>query len=272
MRLPVHSGVITLALAVLLGLAGCGGKDKEVYVEKPVDELYNSGLDQLLAGQFVAASKQFEEVERQHPYSSWATKAKVMSAYALYEEAKYDDAILQLDRFLQQHPGAKDAPYAQYLRALCYYEQIVDVERDQKITDRAMRALEEIIKRYPNSEYARDAQLKFDLTRDHLAGKEMSIGRYYLRGGHYGAAINRFLKVINEYQTTSHVAEALHRLVESYSALGVKQEARKYGAVLGHNFPGSDWYADSYYLLEGVDLRERGNRPGWINRTWSSIF
>jgi outer membrane protein assembly factor BamD len=251
------SGAALLAAAMLLG--GCGwfgNKDENAsYVEQPVDQLYNRALDALGAEDYKNAAKEFEEVDRQHPYSVWATKAQVMAAFTYYQSNKYDDAIIALDRFIQLHPGHKDIPYAYYLKALCYYEQISDVGRDQGLTQKALDSLAEVVKRYPDSPYARDSRLKVELTIDHLAGKEMDIGRYYQKNQQYIGAINRYRTVIERFQTTTHVPEALHRLVECYLALGVKSEAKEAAAVLGHNFPGSDWYADSYFLMTGEDFR-----------------
>jgi outer membrane protein assembly factor BamD len=250
---------------VALGLAGCaGGADDEDYVERPVGELYNEALDLMGEGDYQQAARGFEEVERQHPYSEWATRAQLMSAYAFYEANQYDEAVAAAQRFIDLHPGHKDVPYAFYLIGISHYEQISDVGRDQKMTEEALQAFDELIRRFPDSTYARDASLKVDLARDHLAGKEMEIGRYYLRQGKYVAAINRFQSVIDRYQTTTHVPEALHRLTEAYLALGVQQEARKTAAVLGYNFPGSRWYQDSYALL--VDGAPQSDQMDyWIN-------
>jgi outer membrane protein assembly factor BamD len=271
-RISPHLLRSAVAAAFLLALAACGSDNEEEYVERPVEELYNEGLDSLHAGENDDAAAFFDEVERQHPYSTWATRAQLMAAYAHYREARYDDSLNAIDRFLSLHPGHPSAPYAYYLRALCYYEQIADVTRDQKNTELALAALSEVVRRYPESPYARDAQLKIDLTRDHLAGKDMEIGRFYLKRGEYQAAIKRFRRVIERYQTTTHVPEALHRLTEAYLALGIVEEAQTAAAVLGHNYPGSDWYADSYLLLTGVDARPTENKDSWISRTFSSIF
>jgi outer membrane protein assembly factor BamD len=249
---PGRSRRVLLASALLaLALAGCAGAEEEEYVERPVEELYNEALDQLQDGDPRRAGQAFEEVERQHPYSEWATRAQLMSAYAFYEANNYDEAIAAAERFVELHPGHEDVPYAYYLIGISYYEQISDVGRDQKMTERALEAFDELVRRFPDSRYARDGELKADLARDHLAGKEMSIGRYYLRRGQYLAAINRFRSVVERYQTTTHVPEALHRLTEAYLALGLGQEAQKNAAVLGYNFPSSEWYQDSYVLLNG---------------------
>jgi outer membrane protein assembly factor BamD len=258
--------------ALVFAVAGCASTEAPSYVERPVEELYNSAMDQLLAANYVEAARLFDEVERQHPYSVWASKAQLMAAYAQYQSNKYDEAINALDRFIQLHPGSRDVAYAYYLRAISYYEQISDVGRDQKMTQLALDGLNEVVRRFPESGYARDAQLKIDLARDHLAGKNMDIGRYYQGQGEYLAAINRFRLVIQDYQTTTHVPEALHRLVESYLALGLNQEAQATAAVLGYNYPGNAWYAESYVLLTGVDLRPGEVKGSWISRVWKSLI
>jgi outer membrane protein assembly factor BamD len=238
-------------ISAVIFLIGCSSNGDDEYVERPVEQLYNEAQDLLERGNPRQAGRAFEEVERQHPYSQWATRAQLMSAYAYYEANNYDEAIGAAERFIELHPGHEDVPYAYYLIGVSYYEQISDVGRDQKMTAQALDAFDELLRRFPDSRYARDAQLKADLARDHLAGKEMSIGRYYLYRGQYVAAINRFRNVVERYQTTTHVPEALHRLTEAYLALGLEQEAQKNAAVLGYNFPSSDWYEDSYALLNG---------------------
>lgn len=252
---------LSALIAVPLLLSACAATDKDPYVEFPVDVLYNTAQTSLEEGEYSTAAKQFDEVERQHPYSKWAIKAKLMSAYAYYQGNRYDDAVIALDRFIQLHPSNKDVPYAYYLKALCYYEQISTPDRDQRMTEDALRTLNELSTRFPDSKYARDARIKMDLTFDSLAGKEMNIGRYYERQGHYLAGINRFKVVIDQYQTTTHVPEALLRLTESYLAIGLTDEARKSAAVLGHNFPGSEWYLDAYQLVEGNLLEPTEGDP-----------
>jgi outer membrane protein assembly factor BamD len=259
-----------LALVVGLGLAGCSSAPTDTYTERPVEELYNKAVDAMLDENYVQAGKMFDEVERQHPYSIWATKAQLMQAYVNYQANKYDEAVSAADRFITLHPGNRDTAYAYYIKAISYYEQITDVERDQKNTDRALKALDEIVTRYPDSKYARDARLKLDLTRDHLAGKEMEIGRYYERREQYLAAINRYKHVVSDYQTTTHVPEALARLTECYMALGVVKEAQASAAVLGYNFPNSDWYKDSYALVGGT--YQAPDQPSWLGRVVGSIF
>jgi outer membrane protein assembly factor BamD len=233
-------------------VTGCASKKKDADgPQLPVETLYNKAAHTLDTGKYSDAAKDFDEVDRQYPYSQWATRAQLMSGYAQYKNLKYDEATLALDHFIELHPGDENAAYAWYLKALCYYEQISDVGRDQKVTEMALDGLQQVIQRFPESNYARDATLKIDLTKDHLAGKEMEIGRYYLDRKQYQAAINRFQKVVEQYQTTTHVPEALHRMVEAYLALGIPDEARKSAAILGHNFPESVWYKDAYRLMDG---------------------
>ncbi|MDJ0946021.1 MAG: outer membrane protein assembly factor BamD [Kiloniellales bacterium] len=243
------------AAAMLLLIGACASEEEEFnYVERPVDDLYNEAMDTLQSGSNIKAAKLFDEVDRQHPYSPWAAKAQLMSAYAYYLENEYADAIAGLDRFIQLHPGNPDVAYAYYLKALSYYEQISDIGRDQSMTRLALESLEELTRRFPESKYTRDANLKVDLTRDHLAGKEMDVGRFYQKRGHYLSAINRFRRVVDQYETTSHTPEALHRLVECYLALGILNEAQETAAVLGYNYPGSEWYQDSYGLLTAAGI------------------
>ncbi|MEI6557271.1 MAG: outer membrane protein assembly factor BamD [Rhodospirillaceae bacterium] len=282
------SVAVALVAAPLLafGLAGCSSsssREDVPYVERPPEQIYAEATQAMDEKEYKKAAKLFDEVERQHPYSQWATRAQLMSAFAHYESLKFDDAILALDRYIQLHPGSDQVGYAYYLKGLCYYEQITDVGRDQKITNQALEILKEVVRRFPESEYARDAKLKIDLTVDHLAGKEMEIGRFYLRQQNYMAAIGRFRKVVDEFQTTSHTAEALHRLIEAYLSVGLTNEARQTAAVLGHNFPGSPWYEDSYDLLVNagvkpvrVDAEAAGEEPdggrSMLGRLWHSVF
>ncbi len=268
-RTIIHRAVLCL---VVLTLSACETTDEPEFVERPVEDLYNEAMDLLFSGFYHGAARAFDEVERQHPYSVWATKAQIMSAYAQYEDNAYDEAIIAAKRFIDLHPGSDDAPYAYYLVSLCYYEQISDVGRDQEMTALALESLDAVVRRFPTTAYARDAKLKIDLTRDHLAGKEMAVGRYYQSRGQYVAAINRFRNVIESYQTTTHVPEALHRLTESYLALGVTEEAQTAAAVLGHNYPGNEWYQDSYGLLTGQNLQPSEDEESWISRAWSSLF
>ena len=267
-----------LVIGIVLSLAACGGAPKDTYADKPVEELYNGAVDLLMDENYEKAAKQFEEVDRQHPYSVWATKAQLMSAYAQYQASNYADSILALDRFIQLHPGNRDIAYAYYLKALDYYVQITDVGRDQDNTNQALKTLEEVSRRFPDSKYARDARLKLDLARDHLAGKEMEIGRFYQREGQFLAAINRFRRVLDQYQTTTHVPESLHRLTECYLQLGLVDEAQRTAAVLGYNYPGTDWYKDSYDLVggqgqaPGLATPAQRSKDGWIGRVLDWVF
>ena len=252
---PKAFGCVAATMLLVLALGGCAGDEEEVaYVERPVEDIYNEAMDNMETGRYTRAAESFDEVERQHPYSKWATKAQIMAGYAHYMNGKYNDAIGALDRFIDLHPGHKDAAYAWYLKGLSYYEQISDVARDQFMTQASLIAFENLVRRFPNSDYARDARLKIDLTHDHLAGKDMNVGRYYLRAGHHLAAIGRFRRVVDNWGTSTHVPEALHRLTEAYMALGVVEEARFTAAVLRHNFPNSEWYQDSWALLDSQDV------------------
>ena len=252
-RSPLKLAILAAASTAMLLTAGCGGRAGKVrdtaFVARDVETLYNAAKDRLDRGDTTVAAALFDEVERQHPYSPWARRAQLMSAFSYYVAKDYTKSIQSAQRFLSIHPGNRDAPYAYYLIALCYYEQISDVDRDQKITGQALTALTEVVRRYPNTRYAADARIKIDLVNDHLAGKEMQIGRYYERSGRWLAASLRFRNVIENYQTTSHAPEALFRMVESSLTLGMQEEALKYAAVLGNNYPGSEWYDKAYKLM-----------------------
>jgi outer membrane protein assembly factor BamD len=244
--------VLLLACAVVLPATGCARnrtKSDTAYIARDVNTLYALAKKTLDEQRYEEAAKLFDEVERQHPYSAWARRAQVMSAFSYYLGHKYPEAVSSAQRFLTIHPGNKDAAYAHYLIAMSYYEQIEDVTRDQGITQQASDAFGELIRRYPESRYASDARLKLDLINDHLAGKEMEIGRFYQRSGKWLSATLRFRTVVDKYQTTNHTPEALERLVECYLALGVPQEAQKAAAVLGRNYPGSEWYHRAYALI-----------------------
>ena len=275
--------ILPLLLAPL-ALGGCeslnfwDGRDSSLrpagasYADMSPEALYAAGLEALKAERYAQAVQLFEAVERDHPYSSWAANARLMSGYAEYSRNRYTEALAQLDRFIQLSPAHRDIAYAYYLRGLCYYEQIADAQRDQQGTETAMAALQDVVNRFPNSTYARDARLKIDLARDHLAGKEMNIGRFYEQRHLYAAAIGRFRTVVENYQTTNHTPEALYRLTEIYLALGLPEEAKKTASVLGHNYPGSPWYQDSYALLVDGAPPAEGNRPGFLRRAANTIF
>ncbi|PJB69904.1 MAG: outer membrane protein assembly factor BamD [Alphaproteobacteria bacterium CG_4_9_14_3_um_filter_47_13] len=263
-----------LVLAVLGSfiLTSCAGDDIPESEGKPVEELYSEATMAMEGKKYKEATRLFEEVERQHPYSQWATRAELMAAYASYKDLRYDEAILALDRFIELHPGNRDIDYALYLKGLCFYEQISDVARDQAMTSEALDAFNVLIRRFPESQYSRDSIFKRDLTLDHLAGKEMEIGRYYMNRNQINAAINRFRTVITEYQTTTHTPEALHRLVESYMTLGLKDEATRVAAVLGYNYPGSKWYEDSFKLLDAGQRAQLLKDRSWVDKTVDSLF
>ncbi|MBV9572083.1 MAG: outer membrane protein assembly factor BamD [Alphaproteobacteria bacterium] len=275
---PAGARFTLLAIAAVIGLSACSlfdstsnGDDEDTkYVERPVDQIYEEGWKHIRERSWTAAAKQFDEVERQHPYSIWARRAMLMSAFCYYRGNKYQDAINTADQYIQLHPGSEDVAYAFYLKAMSLYEQIVDVGRDQTNTEQALTALQDVAQRFPNTEYARDALLKIDLTQDHLAGKEMAVGRYYLQRGDYIGAINRFRIVVERYQRTPQIAEALERLTEAYYALGVYPEAQTAAAVLGANYPGSMWYQDSYNLLVTHHMKPELNPASWIAKLFKS--
>lgn len=267
MRSTWLKNIFMAALALLV--AACSSNDSEdTYIARDVEVLYNLAQDNLDRGRYRFAAALFDEVERQHPYSVWARRAQLMAAYSAYMSNQYDDAVLAAERFLQLHPGNASAPYAYYLIALCHYEQISDIGRDQEKTEQAENALTEVIRRFPESEYAQDAQLKLNLTQDHLAGKDMEVGRFYLKRQEYLAATMRFRRVIDRYQTTSHAPEALHRLVESYTAMGMVEEAKMAAAVLGENFGDSKWYRYSYSLVVDGRTAPAAQGGSWLSTLW----
>jgi len=252
-----RNAVLLLACAAIRPAGGCARnrtKGDTNYIARDVNTLYAAAKRTMDQRDYEQAAKLFDEVERQHPYSVWARRAQVMSAFNYYLAEKYPDAISSAQRFLTIHPGNTEAPYAHYLIAMSYYQQIADVTRDQAITQQASDAFGELIRRYPESRYAADARLKLDLINDHLAGKEMEIGRFYQRSGNWLAATYRFRNVVDNYQTSSHAPEALERLVETYLALGIPEEAKKSAAVLGRNYPDTYWYRQSLRLL----IKEQG--------------
>lgn len=261
-------------------LGGCGTgalwdkftTKEDAFAEEPADKLYNEGLYLMNQSKDPkAASKKFEEVDRQHPYSDWARKSLLMSAYSFYQAGDYDSTIGAATRYVTLHPGSPDAAYAQYLIAASHYDQIPDVSRDQGRTEKAMAALEEVVRKYPTSEYATSAKKKIEGARDQLAGKEMEIGRYNLEKRNFTGAINRFKTVVTQYQTTRHVEEALARLTEAYMAIGIVGEAQTAAAVLGHNFPDSKWYQDAYNLVKSGGLEPSENKGSYISRAFKKI-
>ena len=273
---------LVVGLAVLgTTLSGCGtgalwdkfmAKDEQTFSDEPADKLYNEGLF-LMNNQhdLKAATKKFDEVDREHPYSEWARKSLLMSAYASYQAGDYDTCIGSASRYVTLHPGSPDAAYAQYLIAASNYDQIPDISRDQARTEKAMNSLEEVIRKYPTSEYAGEAKKKLEGARDQLAGKEMAIGRYYMERRDYTGAINRFKTVVTRYQTTRHVEEALARLTEAYMAIGIVGEAQTAAAVLGHNFPDSRWYKDAYNLVKSGGVEPSENQGSWISKAFKKM-
>jgi outer membrane protein assembly factor BamD len=269
-----RSSVIAVVAACVMSiaLAGClgprGRQPRLQYQERPVEVLYSVGLERLDQERYTEAVQFFQEVERQHPYSPWSRRAILMQVYAYYQRHAYEEAIAAADRYIQLYPGSPQASYAYYMKAICYFEQIVDVGRDQAATGQALVALTQVARLFPESQYATDARVKIDMVNDQLAGKEMEIGRWYLRRDQPLAAMGRFRRVIDIYQTTSHTPEALYRLVEAYLTLGLVQEAERNAAVLGHNFPGSRWYSDAYTLVtnQGGQLEAEPEEEGWLRR------
>jgi outer membrane protein assembly factor BamD len=280
--------LLVVVLGASLGLSGCGtigdilgtsdtadndlNKDAAELSERPVDQIYDDAWKKVRDEDWVNAAKQFDEVERQHPYSVWARRAMLLSAYCYYQANHYTEAIATADDYIQLHPGSHEVAYAFYLKAISLYEQIVDTGRDQTNTEQALTALQDVVQRFPDTDYARDATLKIDLTLDHLAGKEMEVGRYYLTRGDYIGAINRFKAVVEQYQRTSQIAEALERLTEAYYALGVYNEAKTAAAVLGANYPGSDWYKDAYDLLEAHNMKPENDKKSWMDNIFPNML
>jgi outer membrane protein assembly factor BamD len=273
-----------LATAALTLLAGCslfGGKDDasnnankdaESYRERTVEQIYADGWRAIYASDWVVCTAQFNEVDRQHPYSVWARRAMLISAFCAYQGNGYDNAIATADQYISLHPGSPEVAYAFYIKAISLYEQIVDIGRDQSNTEGALVALQDVVQRFPDTEYARDATLKIDLTNDHLAGKEMAVGRYYLTRGDYIGAINRFRTVVDQYQTTPQIAEALERICEAYYSMGLDSEAQTAAAVLGRNYPGSGWYKNAYNIIKGRNLRPVEDNRSWISQAFRRVF
>lgn len=243
----------------------------EIVAQVPADKLYNDGLALLEKREYEAASKKFADLDRQYPFSAWSKKALLMQTYAQYTGRSFDDAIGSGKRYMALHPSDPEAAYAAYMVAMSYYSLIPDVTRDQERTEKALVALQEVVQRWPNSEYAQDCKFKITVVRDQLAGREMVVGRYYLQKRNYTAAINRFRTVISQYQTTNQIEEALARISEAYLALGIVNEAQTAGAVLGHNFPDSRWYKDTYTLLQSKGLEPREEESSWISKAFKSV-
>jgi outer membrane protein assembly factor BamD len=278
-RFASSSRNVLVAVALAGALGACAGRGREdvQFQEQPVEQLYNRAADLVDEKRWTEAVAAFEEVERQHPYSSWSRRAMMMTAYAQYMGNKYEDAMESARRFISLHPGNESAPYAYYLIAICHFEQILDVGRDQETTELALNALEEVVRRFPQTSYARDARLKIDMAHDQLAGKEMEVGRFYLSRDQHLAAVNRFRAVVDNpsFQRSTHAPEALHRLVEVYLSMGLVEEAQRAAAVLGYNYPGSEWYSRTYTLMTGRDVaivdEGEARRRGWLSRAFGRL-
>lgn len=272
-----QSFVRLAAVLVLIGgasaLSGCSSKDAlEPFVEIPAEQSYNAGIAYLQQGDYKKATEKFAEVDEQHPYSEWARKSLIMTTYTNYTRGDFTTAITQAQRYLALYPGSEDAAYAQWMIAQSYFNQMPDISRDQKATQQAMQAMQELVDRYPDSPYAAEGRKRLDIARDQLAGKEMEVGRYYLNRRQYIGAVNRFKAVVQNYQTTRHVEEALERLTEAYFAMGVVDEAQTAAAVLGHNYPDSRWYKDAYKLLNTNGLEPRENGQSWISQAFKAAL
>ena len=264
---------LAAAALVVVSLGACSLFDKETVIpDEPADKLYNEGLYLLNSKKDPkTAAKKFEEVDRQHPYSDWARKSLIMAAFAYYEAGAYDDCINSARRYVTLHPGSPDAAYAQFLIGSSYFDQIPEISRDQDRTEKAVQTLEEVARKYPDSEYAVAAKRKIEMARDQLAGKEMDIGRQLLNSRNYTGAINRFKVVVTRFQRTRHVEEALMRLTEAYMALGIVEEAQTSAAVLGHNFPDSRWYKDAYAMMQSRGLQPNENKGSWISQAFKKF-
>lgn len=268
---------VIVTLMIALTLSACGGKSekqrlKDLEAERPAEQIYSRAEAAMSEGEYGTAVKLFDEVERQHPYSQFAIQAQLNSAMASYKALNYDEAIIAFDRFIELHPGHEDVPFAIYMKGQSYYEQISDVKRDQELTKLALNTFDTLIQRFPESNWSREAEYKRDLALDHLAGKEMEVGRYYLTRGHINAAINRFLLVVRQFDTTTHTPEALYRLVESYLTLGLDAQALQVAAVLGHNYPGDKWYERAYELLDPRQRQQMLEDRGFFEKTIDSLL
>ncbi len=274
--LLLRFGIVLLATSFAAGCSTFRRSDRVAYVERPVEQIYNEAGLAMDRRAYSDAVKTFDEVERQHPYSEWASRANLMAAFAHYQANDYTESIAAARRYIDLHPGNDETVYAYYLIAICYFEQIVDVGRDQGTTVSALDALGEVVRRYPNTEYAADARLKVDMVRDQLAGKEMEIGRWYLRRNQHLAALNRFKTVVDDYQTTTHTPEALYRLTESYLSVGLRDQALASASVLGYNYGDTQWYRDAYRLMnsegDSIDPVAQDPDTGWLTKMRNRLF
>jgi outer membrane protein assembly factor BamD len=266
-----RTGILAACVA-LSALAACSREEEIKIEDQSAEQIFQRGEYQLEVGRADDAAQFFGEVERLYPYSELAKRALIMQAFAYHKDKDYPNSRASAQRYIDFFPADEDSAYAQYLLALSYYDQIDEIGRDQGLTFQALQALRTVIERYPDTEYARSSILKFDLAFDHLAAKEMEIGRYYLKRKHYPASINRFRVVVEQFQTTSHTPEALYRLVESYLSLGLNDDAQTAGAILGHNFQSTPWYDDAYTLLTGKGLRAEVAGDGWLSAVYRQMI
>ena len=260
---------------IILLLSSCSesqnAPDSSVSEDKSAEELFNSGEKQILRKRYGDAAEKFKEVERLYPYSDWSKRALIMQVYALHKDQSYENVVSAANRFIEFYPKDKDVPYAYYLIGLSYYDQVLDIGRDQKLTQKALATFKLLIEEYPNSAYAPSSQIKFDFLRDHLASKEMEVGRYYLKRAHFVPAINRFRRVIEDFSTTSQVPEALHRLVEASLSLGLVDEAQTAGAILGYNYRATDWYERTFELLRSEGLTPKSSGNSWLSQIYRQV-
>ena len=276
MLLPKSRALPLIFVLIILLFSSCSesqnGLESSVSEDKAAEEIFNSGEKEILRKRYGDAAEKFKEVERLYPYSDWSKRALIMQVYALHKDQAYENVVSAANRFIEFYPNDKDVSYAYYLIGLSYYDQVLEIGRDQKLTQEALAIFKLIIKEYPNSEYASSSQIKFDFLRDHLASKEMEVGRYYLKRKHFVSAINRFRRVIEDFSTTSHVPEALHRLVEANLSLGFFDEAQTAGAILGYNYKSTEWYERTFELLQSEGLQPKSSGNSWLNQMYRQVI
>ena len=276
MLLPKNRAVPLIFVLIFLLFSNCSesqnGLESSVSEDKAAEEIFNSGEKEILRKRYGDAAEKFKEVERLYPYSDWSKRALIMQVYALHKDQAYENVVSAANRFIEFYPNDKDVSYAYYLIGLSYYDQVLEIGRDQKLTQEALAIFKLIIEEYPNSEYASSSQIKFDFLRDHLASKEMEVGRYYLKRKHFVSAINRFRRVIEDFSTTSHVPEALHRLVEANLSLGFFDEAQTAGAILGYNYKSTEWYERTFELLQSEGLQPKSSGNSWLNQMYRQVI
>ena len=276
MLLPKSRALPLIFVLIILLFSNCSesqnGLESSVSEDKAAEEIFNSGEKEILRKRYGDAAEKFKEVERLYPYSDWSKRALIMQVYALHKDRAYENVVSAANRFIEFHPNDKDVPYAYYLIGLSYYDQVLEIGRDQKLTQEALAVFKLIIEEYPNSEYALSSQIKFDFLRDHLASKEMEVGRYYLKRAHFVPAINRFRRVVEDFSTTSQVPEALHRLVEANLSLGLIDEAQTAGAILGYNYKSTEWYERTFELLKSEGLKPKSSGNSWLSQIYRQVI